>query len=87
MLIDVLKEIAKRKEATLAQISLAWLLAKKPWIVPIPGTTKSHRLEENIGALEIYLTDQEMTEIEAAASQILIIGARYPAHMLEMTGR
>ena len=87
VLIDVLKEIAKRKEATLAQISLAWLLAKKPWIVPIPGTTKSHRLEENIGALEIYLTDQEMTEIEAAASKILIIGARYPAHMLEMTGR
>ncbi len=87
VLIDVLKEIAKRKEATLAQISLSWLLAKKPWIVPIPGTTKSHRLEENIGALEIYLTDQEMTEIEAAASQILIIGARYPAHMLEMTGR
>ena len=86
-LVDLLGEIAKRKKATPAQIALAWLLAKKPWIVPIPGTTKLTRLEENIGAADIELTREDLSEIESAASQIEVQGARYPEHLEKMTGR
>ena len=86
-LVDMLGEIAKRKKATPAQIALAWLLAQKPWIVPIPGTTKLKRLEENIGAAEIELTREDLGEIENAASQIEVQGARYPEHLEQLTGR
>ncbi|HEY4255768.1 MAG TPA: aldo/keto reductase [Candidatus Udaeobacter sp.] len=86
-LIDLLHEIAKRKKATPAQIALAWLLAQSPWIVPIPGTTKLKRLEENIGATEIELTSVDLREIENAASKITVQGARYPEHLEQMTGR
>ena len=86
-LVDLLGEIAKRKNATPAQIALAWLLAQKPWIVPIPGTTKLKRLEENIGAAEIELTQEDLGEIENAASQIEVQGARYPEHLEQLTGR
>src|SRR5437764_10108955 len=86
-LVDLLGDIAKRKKATPAQIALAWLLAQKPWIVPIPGTTKLHRLEENIGAASIELTLDDLREIESAASQIEVQGARYPEHLEQMTGR
>ena len=86
-LVDLLGAIAKRKNATPAQIALAWLLAQKPWIVPIPGTTKLNRLEENVGAVEIELTRDDLSEIESAASQIEVQGARYPEHLEQMTGR
>ena len=86
-LVDLLGEIAKRKHATPAQIALAWLMAQKPWIVPIPGTTKLKRLEENVGAIEIELTRDDLREIESAASQIEVQGARYPEHLEQMTGR
>src|SRR5246127_2117620 len=86
-LVDLLGEIAKRKKATPAQIALAWLLAQKPWIVPIPGTTKLNRLEENVGAVEIELTRDDLREIESVASQIEVQGARYPEHLEQMTGR
>jgi aryl-alcohol dehydrogenase-like predicted oxidoreductase len=86
-LVDLLGEIAKRKKATPAQIALAWLLAQKPWIVPIPGTTKLHRLEENIGAASIELTSDDLREIEDAASNIKVQGARYPEKLEQMTGR
>ena len=86
-LVDLLGEIAKRKKATPAQIALAWLLSRKPWIVPIPGTTKLKRLEENVGAVEIELTRDDLHEIESAASQIEVQGARYPEHLEQMTGR
>ena len=86
-LLDLLKQIAERKNATPAQISLAWLLAQKPWIVPIPGTTKLHRLEENIGAVAVELTSDDLRDIERAASQITIQGARYPEQLQRMTGR
>ncbi len=86
-LVDLLGEIAKRKNATPAQIALAWLLGQKPWIVPIPGTTKLQRLEENVGAVEIELTRDDLREIESAASQIEVQGARYPEHLEQMTGR
>jgi aryl-alcohol dehydrogenase-like predicted oxidoreductase len=86
-LVDLLGAIAKRKGATLAQIALAWLLAQKPWIVPIPGTTKLKRLEENIGAAAIELTQDDLRDIESAASEIRVHGARYPEHMERMTGR
>jgi len=86
-LVDLLGEIAKRKNATAAQIALAWLLAQRPWIVPIPGTTKLNRLEENVGAVEIELTRDNLREIESAASQIEVQGARYPEHLEQMTGR
>jgi aryl-alcohol dehydrogenase-like predicted oxidoreductase len=85
-LVDLLGEIAERKKATPGQIALAWLLARKPWIVPIPGTTKLHRLEENIGAAEIELTSEDILEIESAASKIDVQGARYPARLEQMTG-
>src|SRR5437667_2505412 len=86
-LVDLLGDIAKRKKATPAQIALAWLLAQKPWIVPIPGTTKLHRLEENIGAASIELTLDDLREIEHAASKLDVKGARYPEHLEQMTGR
>jgi len=86
-LVDLLHEMAKRKNATPAQIALAWLLAQKRWIVPIPGTTKLKRLEENIGAAEIELTSDDLREIDRAASEITLQGARYPEHLEQMTGR
>jgi aryl-alcohol dehydrogenase-like predicted oxidoreductase len=85
-LIDLLRSIGKRKNATPAQIALAWLLAQKPWIVPIPGTTKLNRLEENIGAVEVELTPADLREIDAAASKIKVEGARYPEKLEKMTG-
>ena len=86
-LIDLLGGIAEKKKATPAQIALAWLLAQKPWIVPIPGTTKLKRLEENIGAVEIELTPDDLREIDEAASEIKVQGARYPEKLEQMTGR
>jgi aryl-alcohol dehydrogenase-like predicted oxidoreductase len=86
-LVDLLGEIGKRKNATPAQIALAWLLAQKPWIVPIPGTTKLHRLDENIGALAIELAPADLSEIESAAAKITVQGARYPEKLEQMTGR
>src|SRR4051812_11473548 len=85
-LVDRLGEIARRKDATPAQLALAWLLARKPWIVPIPGTTKLHRLEENLGAADVELTADDLREIDAAASRITVQGARYPEHLEQMTG-
>jgi aryl-alcohol dehydrogenase-like predicted oxidoreductase len=85
-LVDLLGKIAQRKKATPAQIALAWLLAQKPWIVPIPGTTKLGRLEENIGALSIELTSDDLREIESAASKIKVQGERYPEQLQRMTG-
>ena len=84
--VDLLTEIGKQKGATPAQIALAWLLAQKPWIVPIPGTTKLHRLEENIGAVTIELSADDLQLIENAASKITVEGARYPEHIEKMTG-
>ncbi len=86
-LIDLLGSIAERKKATPAQIALAWLLAQKPWIVPIPGTTKLHRLDENLGALSVDLTPGDLRDITGAASRITVQGARYPEHVEQMTGR
>jgi aryl-alcohol dehydrogenase-like predicted oxidoreductase len=86
-LVDLLGQIAERKGATPAQIALAWLLAQKPWIVPIPGTTKLHRLDENLGAAAVELTADDLREIESAASRIAVQGARYPEHLEQMTGR
>jgi aryl-alcohol dehydrogenase-like predicted oxidoreductase len=86
-LVDLLGRIGKRKKATVAQIALAWLLAQKPWIVPIPGTTKLHRLDENIGAVAVELTPDDLREIESAASKIKVQGARYPEKLEQMTGR
>ena len=86
-LVDLLGQIAERKKATPAQIALAWLLAQKPWIVPIPGTTKLHRLEENIGAASIELTADDLRDIEDAASKVKVQGARYPEKLEQMTGR
>jgi len=86
-LVDLLRQIGERKQATPAQIALAWLLAQKPWIVPIPGTTKLHRLEENIGAAAIALTPDDLREIDNAASAITVQGERYPEHLERMTGR
>jgi aryl-alcohol dehydrogenase-like predicted oxidoreductase len=86
-LVDLLERVASRKRASAAQIALAWLLAKKPWIVPIPGTTKLHRLEENVGAASVALTPGDLREIEDAASQITVQGARYPEHLEKMTDR
>jgi aryl-alcohol dehydrogenase-like predicted oxidoreductase len=85
--VEWLTKFAERKKATPAQIALAWLLAQKPWIVPIPGTTKRHRLEENIGATAIVLTSDDLRDIDRAASQISVHGARYPEHLQQMTGR
>ena len=85
-LLDLLQQFAERKKATTAQIALAWVLAQKPWIVPIPGTTKLHRLEENIGAAFIQLTEEELQEIESASEQIKIMGTRYTEAMEKTTG-
>ena len=85
-MIDLLGSIAKQKGSTPAQIALAWLLAQKPWIVPIPGTTKLHRLEENLGALEIQLTPEDLRDIDTAASKIQVEGDRYPERLEKMTG-
>jgi aryl-alcohol dehydrogenase-like predicted oxidoreductase len=87
VLIELLNGIAERKKATPAQIALAWLLAQKPWIVPIPGTTKLSRLEENIGTLVIKLTSDDLREIDSASSKIKVQGARYPEKLEKMTGR
>ncbi len=86
-LIDLLGTIGKRKRATPAQMALAWLLAQKPWIVPIPGTTKPHRLDENLGALTVELTSDDLREIDRAASTITVQGARYPDRLEQLTGR
>ena len=86
-LVDLLGKIGKRKNATPAQIALAWLLAQKPWIVPIPGTTKLHRLDENIGAVAVELTPDDLRDIESAASKIKVQGARYPEKLEQLTGR
>src|SRR5437867_7819928 len=86
-LVDLLGNIAQRKKATPAQVALAWLLAQKPWIVPIPGTTKLHRLEENLGAAAVELTPGDLREIESASSKIKVEGARYPERLEQLTGR
>jgi aryl-alcohol dehydrogenase-like predicted oxidoreductase len=86
-LVDLLAQIAQRKQATPAQLALAWLLSRKPWIVPIPGTTKLHRLEENIGAVEVGLTPQDLRDIEASASKIMVHGARYPEEHEKLVNR
>lgn len=85
-LVELLRRVAAEKESTPAQIALAWLLAQKPWIVPIPGTTKLHRLEENLGAVNVLLTPPELLEIDAAAAKIPVQGERLPAAVLAMTG-
>jgi aryl-alcohol dehydrogenase-like predicted oxidoreductase len=86
-LVDLLRDIAARKRATPAQIALAWLLARKPWIVPIPGTTKLHRLEENIAAAAVELTADDLRDIERAVSGVTVQGARYPEHLQQLVGR
>ncbi len=86
-LVDLLRQIGERKKATPAQLALAWLLAQKPWIVPIPGTRKRERLDENIGALAVELTPDDLREIDRAASQITVQGARYPERLERLTGR
>jgi aryl-alcohol dehydrogenase-like predicted oxidoreductase len=86
-LVELLHQFAEQKQATPAQIAIAWLLAQKPWIVPIPGTTKLHRLEENIGAVNVELTPDDLSEIESAASKITVQGARLPEAALNLTGR
>ena len=86
-LVDVLAAFAKRMNATPAQMALAWLLAQKPWIVPIPGTTKVHRLEENLGAAAIQLSPASLREIDDAAAAVTVQGARYPEHLQKLVGR
>ena len=85
-LVDLIGAIAQQKKATPAQVALAWVLAQKPWIVSIPGTTKLHRLEENIGAVALQLTSRDLGEIDSAASKITVQGDRYPEHLQRMTG-
>jgi aryl-alcohol dehydrogenase-like predicted oxidoreductase len=85
--VDLLRQVAERKKATPAQIALAWLLAQKPWIVPIPGTTKLGRLDENIKAVSVELTADDLQEIDTASSKITAKGARYPEHLQKMVGR
>ena len=86
-LVDLLSKVAERKKATPAQIALAWLLAQKPWIVPIPGTTKLHRLQENLAAASVELTPDDLRDIDSASSNIRVEGARYPERLEQMTGR
>ncbi|HMJ06160.1 MAG TPA: aldo/keto reductase, partial [Chthoniobacterales bacterium] len=86
-LVDLLSQIAAKKKTTPAQCALAWLLAQKPWIVPIPGTTKLHRLEENIGAAAVQLTTDDLDEIDRAASKITLHGERYPENLQKLVGR
>jgi aryl-alcohol dehydrogenase-like predicted oxidoreductase len=85
--VDWLTKFAERKKATPAQIALAWLLAQKPWIVPIPGTTKHHRLQENLGSAAIHLTPEDLRDIDREASAISVQGARYPEHLMKLVGR
>src|SRR5436190_2315109 len=85
--VDLLRNVAARKKVTTAQVALAWLLAQKPWIVPIPGTTKLHRLEENIDASSVQLSAEDLRELEGAASKIAVQGARYPEHLQKLVGR
>jgi len=85
-LVDLLEQVAKRKKATPGQIALAWLLAQKPWIVPIPGTTKLSRLDENLGAVNVHLTPEDLRAIDDAASRIKVEGERYPEHLEKRTG-
>ena len=85
--VDLLTKVAAQKKAAPAQIAIAWLLAQKPWIVPIPGTTKLHRLEENLGAANIELTPEDLSAIDSAASKIAFQGARYPEHLEKMVDR
>ena len=85
-LVDLIGAIAEQKKATPAQITLAWVLAQKPWIVPIPGTTKLHRLAENIGALSVQLTPEDLRDIDAAASKVVVQGDRYPEKLMKMVG-
>ena len=85
--VEWLKTFAEQRNATPAQIALAWLLAQKPWIAPIPGTTKRHRLEENLGAAQIQLTADDLRDIDRAESQIEVHGARYPEHLQKLVGR
>jgi aryl-alcohol dehydrogenase-like predicted oxidoreductase len=87
VLVDLLTQFAKTKNATPAQVALAWLLAQKPWIAPIPGTTKLHRLEENLGAVNVVLTPQDLRQIEESSSQITVVGERYPEAMQRMINR
>ena len=84
---DVVGKFAKQNKVTPAQIALAWILAQKPWIVPIPGTTKLHRLEENIGASAVELTSDDLRAIDSATSHVKVEGARYPEHLEKMVGR
>jgi aryl-alcohol dehydrogenase-like predicted oxidoreductase len=86
-LVDLLARVAEQKQATPAQMAIAWLLAQKPWIVPIPGTTKLHRLEENIGAASVELTPDDLRDIDDAAAKITVQGARYPEKLELLTGR
>jgi aryl-alcohol dehydrogenase-like predicted oxidoreductase len=86
-LVEVVAKFAERKKVTSAQVALAWLLARKPWIVPIPGTTKPHRLRENAGAASVQLSPEDLRELEGAASKITVRGARYPEHLLKLVGR
>ena len=86
-LVELIGEFAEQKKATPAQVALAWLLAQKPWIVPIPGTTKPHRLLENAGAVSLELTQEELRELENATSQIKVQGARYPEELQKLVGR
>jgi aryl-alcohol dehydrogenase-like predicted oxidoreductase len=86
-LVDLLSKFAEQKKATPAQLALAWLLAKKPWIVPIPGTTKLHRLEENLGAPNVELTPEDLSAIESASANIKVEGARYPKWLQPLSGR
>jgi len=86
-LVDVVSKFARQKGVTPAQIALAWILAQKPWMVPIPGTTKLHRLEENIGGAAVELTSDDLREIDSTASQIKLEGARYPEHLAKLSGR
>jgi aryl-alcohol dehydrogenase-like predicted oxidoreductase len=85
--VDLIGEFARQKKATPAQIALAWLLAKKPWIVPIPGTTKLHRLEENIGAVSVHLSADDLRQLEMTAGKIPVQGARYPEELQKLVGR
>jgi aryl-alcohol dehydrogenase-like predicted oxidoreductase len=86
-MVDMVAKFAQQKKATPAQIALAWLLAQKPWIVPIPGTTKLHRLEENIGAVNVQLSPEDLRELDIAASKIAVQGARYPEELQKLVGR
>ncbi len=86
-LVEVVEQFATKKQMTPAQVALAWVLAQKPWIVPIPGTTKLHRLRENIGAISLQLTPEDLRELGSAAAKVSVQGARYPEHLQKLVGR